>query len=73
MARPPRRQFNIRLPDDLVDAIDARRAERGLSQSDYAERALRFALTFNPESQPGALRTRSGRTAPPPHRRPANP
>lgn len=78
--KPPpvtRRQVNVRLPVDLVEAVDARRARKDLSRDQWIERALRFALEQKPEGQPGTgeLRTMSGRTGAPPHlrRRPARP
>lgn len=39
-----RRQVNVRLPADLVDRIDARRAEVGISRDAWMERALEYAL-----------------------------
>lgn len=56
MAQPPeparkRRQVNVRLPDDLIDDIDARRAgirqldgTLGISRDRWIENASRFAL-----------------------------
>ena len=70
--KPARRQVNVRLPVDLVEAIDARRAKKDLSRDQWMERALRFALeqpTATGSPLTGELRTRSGRTATPPHRR----
>ena len=70
---PKRRQVNVRLPLDLVEAIDARRARKDLSRDEWMARALRFALEAPTVDDPktGELRTRAGRTAVPPHRRPA--
>lgn len=42
---PARRQMNVRLPVDLIEAIDARRARLDLSRDQWVERALRHALT----------------------------
>lgn len=71
-ADPPRvtrRQVNVRLPVDLVEQIDRRRTRKDLSRDQWMERAVRFALSYNPEDGSGALETTAGRTAPPPHRR----
>ena len=46
---PRRRQMNVRIPDDIIEAIDARRKRKGLSRDVWVERALRFALTNAPE------------------------
>lgn len=67
--RTERRQVNVRLPTDLVQRMDARRARKDLSRDVWIERAVEFALAFNPENGSGALETTAGRTAPPPHRR----
>lgn len=67
--RVTRRQVNVRLPVELVEQIDARRHRKDLSRDSWVERALTFALSFNPEDNPASLETSAGRTAPPPHRR----
>lgn len=69
--KPTRRQVNVRLPLDLVEAIDARRARKDLSRDEWMTRALRFALEAPNVSDPatGELRTMAGRTAAPPHLR----
>lgn len=41
---PPRRQFNVRLPTDLWDAIEARRHAAGLSRDEWTRRALEHLL-----------------------------
>lgn len=47
-------QCNVRLPEDLVAAIDVRRAKKDLSRDKFVERALRYALAQQPAPQPGA-------------------
>lgn len=75
---PPRVQLNVRLPEDLRDAVDARRSEipngkggLGISRDLWMERALRAVLSkprVPPEAQ--ATATADGiRTAPPPRHR----
>ena len=43
-----RKQMNVRLPEDLIEAIDARRSRKDLSRDVWVERALRYALDANP-------------------------
>lgn len=60
-------QMNVRVPQSLRDAIDARRAQvgpGGLSRDKWVTRALHLALNVS-----SPLRTSRGRTAPPPSRR----
>ena len=45
----PRRQMNVRLPEDLIEAIDVRRARKDLSRDRFVENALRYALAQHPE------------------------
>lgn len=66
--KPTRRQVNVRLPTDLVELIDTRRAKKDLSRDAWVERALRYALENNPAES--GLRSGTTRTATPPHRRP---
>jgi predicted HicB family RNase H-like nuclease len=47
---PARKQFNVRLPVDLIEAVDARRARKDLSRDKWVENALRFALAQHPTS-----------------------
>lgn len=49
---PPRRQMNVRLPEDLIEEVDARRAIKDLSRDRFVENALRYALTHHPAPQP---------------------
>lgn len=49
--------MNVRLPEDLIDTVDARRHRLDLSRDAWVERALRYALSANPE-----VRTQTGRT-----------
>lgn len=65
--KPPKRQLNVRVPPDLIDQIDARRAVKDMSRDRWVENALRFALGHHPQA--GPLTNTRGRTAPPPHRR----
>lgn len=58
--KPRRRQMNVRLPEDLIDAIDARRSRKDLSRDVFVERALRFALDTAPPA--GARPGRPART-----------
>jgi predicted HicB family RNase H-like nuclease len=41
---PTRKQMNVRLPEDLIGAVDARRSIKGMSRDVWVENALRFAL-----------------------------
>lgn len=64
---PTKKQMNVRLPPDLIDAIDARRAERGLSRDEWVSRALTFALDARQTTTRRPRHTGPGqRTAPPP-------
>ena len=45
----PRRQMNVRLPEDLIEAIDVRRARKDMSRDAFVENALRYALAQHPE------------------------
>ena len=58
--RPRRRQMNVRLPEDLIEAVDARRSRKDLSRDVFVERALRFALDNAPP--PGRPGQRPSRT-----------
>lgn len=60
-------QVNVRIPRSLRDAIDARRAVKGLSRDKWMANAARFALQ---SAATTATKNTRGRTAPPPHRRP---
>ena len=53
-----RKQFNVRLPTDLIEAVDARRAKKDLSRDKWVEKALRFALAQQPAPRPGTRPTR---------------
>lgn len=64
---PDRVQMNVRLPRDLLEQIDARRAVKDLSRDKWVERALRFALDQHPAAR--TVSNTKGRTAPPPHTR----
>lgn len=55
-AKAKRVQMNVRLPPDLVQAIDSRRARKDMSRDTWVERALRYALQ-HPEP-PAARPTR---------------
>ena len=44
----PRVQMNVRIPEDLRDEVDARRARKDMSRDLWVERALRFALAYGP-------------------------
>ena len=48
--QPPakRKQMNVRLPEDLIEALDARRARKDMSRDQWVENALRFALSQHP-------------------------
>ena len=62
-AKTPRRQMNVRLPADLVDQIDERRARLDLSRDVWVERVIRHALSLKASQ---ARTTAPGqRTAPP--------
>lgn len=39
-----RKQISIRLPAEVVDQIDARRAPQGISRDEWALRAFRYCL-----------------------------
>lgn len=59
-------QTNVRIPRGLRNAVDARRAVKGLSRDKWVANALRYALSAAdraPTTAPGR------RTAPPPNRR----
>lgn len=43
-----RKQMNVRLPEDLIEALDARRARKDMSRDQWVENALRFALSQHP-------------------------
>lgn len=43
-----RRQMNVRLPADLIEQVDARRARKDMSRDTWVERALRYALANSP-------------------------
>lgn len=45
---PARKQMNVRLPEDLIESVDARRRIKGLSRDQWVEKALRFALRNHP-------------------------
>lgn len=49
--QPPaeRRQCNVRLPGDLIDAMDERRARKDLSRDKFIERAVRYAMEHHPD------------------------
>lgn len=49
-----RKQYNVRLSEDLIAAIDARRARKDLSRDKWTENALRFALQQHPDGPPVA-------------------
>ncbi|UQS95208.1 omega transcriptional repressor [Pseudanabaena phage Pam4] len=61
-------QVNVRIPRSLRDAIDARRAVKGLSRDRWMANAARFALQA--AATGGVTNNTRGRTATPPHRRP---
>ena len=44
-------QMNVRVPRSVVDQVNTRRAESGLSQSKWVTRALKFTLA-QPRVQP---------------------
>lgn len=46
--KPKRVQMNVRIPEDLRDEVDTRRARKDLSRDAWVERAIRFALTHGP-------------------------
>lgn len=50
-------QMNVRLPRDLVDAVDARRARKDMSRDRWVENALRYALQQHPAPNPAAATT----------------
>lgn len=50
--RAKRKQYNVRLPEDLIADIDARRARKDLSRDKWTENALRFALQQHPDGRP---------------------
>jgi len=41
--------MNVRLPEDLIEAIDVRRARKDLSRDRFVENAIRYALAQHPE------------------------
>lgn len=47
-ATAPKKQMNVRLPGDLIEAIDARRARKDMSRDQWVENALRYALAQHP-------------------------
>lgn len=53
-----RRQCNVRLPGDLIDAMDARRARKDLSRDKFVERCLRYAMENHPDLTPAPTRHR---------------
>jgi hypothetical protein len=70
MAAPARKQCNVRLPVDLIDLIDNRRASiphpdnpdmTGISRDEWIRRALVYALTIYPTGI--VTQTPRGRTA----------
>lgn len=69
--KPQLRQMNVRLPPDLIAAIDVRRAQvrGGMTRDRWVAAALADALRRTPATL--TMATRPGqRTAPPPHHRP---
>ena len=56
-AEPSRRQMNVRLPGALIEAIDQRRQEKGLSRDEFVRRALTYALAHGPTPRPGQPRS----------------
>lgn len=50
--KPKRVQVNVRLPEDLRDEIDRRRARKDMSRDVWVERALRYALATSPQPRP---------------------
>lgn len=57
-AKTPRKQMNVRLPENLVDEIDRRRNLKGLSRDKWVERALIYAITQGPRPpRPGQQRS----------------
>lgn len=60
-------QMNVRVPKSLRDAIDARRASKGLSRDKWCTRALTWALQQHQRAEPHTNSV--GRTAPPPRLR----
>lgn len=60
-------QMNVRVPKSLRDAIDARRATKGLSRDKWVTRALTWALQQHLRADPH--QNTRGRTAPPPRLR----
>lgn len=66
--RQKRRQMNVRLPEELIDTIDNRRAALELSRDTWVERALKWAVSQPPPAPPTSLRrtqvarTEAGRT-----------
>lgn len=55
--------MNVRLPADLIEQIDARRARLDLSRDAWVERALRYAI-----AAPPSIRTETARTVRGAHR-----
>lgn len=55
---PERKQMNVRLPVDLIEAIDVRRARKDMSRDLWVEKALRFALAHHPAPRTGSRLTR---------------
>ena len=49
--------MNVRLPGDLIDQIDSRRARLDLSRDAWVEKALRYAIAVPPSA-----RTETGST-----------
>lgn len=56
-AKVERVQCNVRLPKDLIQAMDERRAKKDLSRDKWVERAIRFALSQQPAPRPGTRPT----------------
>lgn len=67
-AKPDLVQMNVRVPRELRDQIDARRAQKDMSRDKWVANALRFALAQHAAGTPMRA-TPTKRTAPPPTHR----
>lgn len=59
-----KKSTNLRIDAELLDAIDRRAGEVGLSRNEWIERCTRWAIHNLPFKASGPVRTKAARNAP---------